>query len=151
VFAYNLRYPGQYFDGETGLSYNYFRDYDPQVGRYVESDPIGLKGGINTYDYVKDRPTNSADPTGQSIGAVGAGIIVGYACWTTYCVKSWVDKCARRFPNHTDPLSSDYEPFARCQRMGVTSCLTLGMFGIDPLGEAAKEVGGKIGERLQDP
>jgi len=40
VFTLNLRYPGQYFDGETGLSYNYFRDYDPQVGRYVESDPL---------------------------------------------------------------------------------------------------------------
>jgi uncharacterized protein RhaS with RHS repeats len=46
------------------MLYNYFRDYDPQVGRYVESDPIGLKGGPNTYAYGFDDPVNSADPTG---------------------------------------------------------------------------------------
>ncbi|MFO2207069.1 RHS repeat-associated core domain-containing protein, partial [Pseudomonas aeruginosa] len=42
----NLRFPGQYYDAESGLHYNYFRDYDPETGRYVESDPIGLTGGL---------------------------------------------------------------------------------------------------------
>jgi RHS repeat-associated protein len=46
VFSFNLRFPGQYFDAETGLHYNYFRDYDPSLGRYVESDPM-LRGGID--------------------------------------------------------------------------------------------------------
>jgi hypothetical protein len=50
---------------ETGLSQNYFRDYDPMVGRYVESDPIGLDGGINTYAYVSDNPVAMIDPRGQ--------------------------------------------------------------------------------------
>jgi RHS repeat-associated protein len=56
--------PGQYFDVETGLSYNYYRDYDPATGRYVESDPMGLGGGVNTYAYVSDKPLLSADPLG---------------------------------------------------------------------------------------
>lgn len=62
--TYNLRFPGQYYDAETGKHYNYFRDYDPAMGRYIESDPIGLAGGLNTYGYVGGGPTNSIDPLG---------------------------------------------------------------------------------------
>jgi RHS repeat-associated protein len=63
-FTYNLRFPGQYFDKETNLHYNYFRDYDPAIGRYIQSDPIGLDGGINTYVYVNNQPTIQVDPLG---------------------------------------------------------------------------------------
>ena len=63
-FAYNLRFPGQYYDAETGMHYNYFRDYDPSIGRYVESDPIGLKGGLDTYVYVMNTPLQLIDPDG---------------------------------------------------------------------------------------
>ncbi|WP_306524235.1 RHS repeat-associated core domain-containing protein [Dokdonella sp.] len=64
AFGFDWRFPGQYRDAETGLSYNYFRDYEPGTGRYIESDPIGLDGGIDTYGYSYQNPTNVIDPTG---------------------------------------------------------------------------------------
>jgi len=50
----NLRFPGQYFDQETTLHYNYYRDYDPAIGRYVEADPLGQKGDFGLYSYAKN-------------------------------------------------------------------------------------------------
>jgi len=63
----NQRFPGQYADAETGYSYNYFRDYDPTTGRYIESDPIGLRGGLNTYGYALNNSTRFFDPDGLEV------------------------------------------------------------------------------------
>ena len=60
----NLRFPGQYADAETALNQNWFRDYDPSIGRYTQSDPIGLWGKINTYNYASENPVEQFDPTG---------------------------------------------------------------------------------------
>ena len=57
----NLRFPGQYFDAEIGLHYNYYRDYDPAIGRYLESDPIGVRAGSNTYAYSNLNPVVNLD------------------------------------------------------------------------------------------
>jgi RHS repeat-associated protein len=59
-----FRFPGQYYDPETGLYYNYFRYYNPQTGRYITPDPIGLEGGINLFAYVANNPVNTIDTYG---------------------------------------------------------------------------------------
>ncbi len=64
--SYNLRFPGQYYDAETGKHYNFNRDYDPVTGRYVQSDPIGLDGGMNGYGYVDNLPLSIYDILGKA-------------------------------------------------------------------------------------
>ncbi|MBV2129706.1 RHS repeat-associated core domain-containing protein [Arsukibacterium indicum] len=60
-----IRFQGQYFDSETGLHYNHFRYYDPETGRFISQDPIGLLGGINHYQYAPNH-VNWIDPLGLS-------------------------------------------------------------------------------------
>lgn len=59
-----MRFPGQYYDAESGLHQNWYRSYDPALGRYTSSDPIGLAGGLNTYTYASSQPTHYSDPLG---------------------------------------------------------------------------------------
>jgi RHS repeat-associated protein len=66
--TFNLRYPGQYADAESGLFYNYFRSYNPVTGRYTQTDPIGLDRGWNRLGYVEANPLNYVDPEGLAGG-----------------------------------------------------------------------------------
>jgi len=75
VIANPLRFQGQYYDEESGLHYNHFRYYDPQTGRFISQDPIGLLGGLNHYQYAPNH-INWIDPWGLSCkeGAALAGV-----------------------------------------------------------------------------
>ncbi|MDP2827731.1 MAG: RHS repeat-associated core domain-containing protein, partial [Sulfuricellaceae bacterium] len=63
-FTLNLRFPGQYYDVESGLHYNHHRYYSPKLGRYMSADPIGLAGGLNLFGYAKQNPLRYVDPLG---------------------------------------------------------------------------------------
>ncbi|MBO0613078.1 RHS repeat protein [Thiothrix fructosivorans] len=67
VLRHNPRFPGQTFDAETGLHYNFHRDYNPATGRYVQSDPIGLDGGMNSFGYVEGNPLTFYDENGLKL------------------------------------------------------------------------------------
>jgi RHS repeat-associated protein len=76
VFSFNQRLPGQVFDAESGLFQNWNREYSPRIGRYMQSDPIGLAGGINTFSYVEGNPLSYSDPQGKSIAIGLAGVLL---------------------------------------------------------------------------
>lgn len=67
LFDYHPRFPGQYFDKETNLHYNYFRYYEPETGRYISPDPIGLAAGMNVWGYGLHGPLRWSDPSGLDI------------------------------------------------------------------------------------
>ena len=82
--TFPIRHAGQYYDQEVNLFYNYFRDYDPITGRYVESDPIGLDGGLNTYAYVGGNSLHLTD----SLGLLPDSARIACAQNPIFCISS---------------------------------------------------------------
>lgn len=115
-----IRLPGQYYDQETGLHYNYKRYYDPSTGRYLTSDPIGLAGGLNTYGYVGGNPLTRIDPTGEffflipgipsGVAALGDLALIGAAWWAANSdieLGPWPDSTTRDDPGKAGEDAAD--------------------------------------------
>ena len=90
--TFNLRFPGQYADSESGLFYNYFRSYNPSKGRYTQSDPDGLDGGWNSFGYAELNPLLFTDPFGLTSDG-----------------HHWVIGPIRRDPNLSSPAREVFE------------------------------------------
>jgi RHS repeat-associated protein len=128
----NLRFPGQYYDQESTLHYNWNRYYDPRTGRYIASDPIGIDGGLNTYGYVRNnalRWTDEAglldpadfEPAAKSatkaiagraipiVGAACAGVLVGTIIYNTFDeqILDGIDAVMRTFSCGGAPANDD--------------------------------------------
>jgi RHS repeat-associated protein len=92
----NLRFPGQYWDRETNTHFNFNRDYLPQTGRYVQSDPIGLKDGVNIFIYVINRPLRRVDP----LGLANSGAVT----WGRPKSQQIEEECCGKIPDLKDDL-----------------------------------------------
>ncbi len=163
----NLRFPGQYFDNETGLYYNYFRDYDPSIGRYVQSDPIGIIGntqsattdiesmltafkqggkslfmGLNhLYTYTANNPIIYSDPTGESLSSVL--ITAGLTGLIVYVTVDCINKCGKNKKNQCPPT-----PPMKIASDCVNQCIPfLNFLGLNSINSIMLNVSKRLGAK----
>jgi len=109
----NLRFPGQYFDAETGLHYNGHRYYEPSTGRYVTEDPIGLFGGVNLFIYTHNSPIKRIDPKGLYGYDVHFGETEKIALQEGY-----LDDMASAIANADNNIDTKYSPISAMDNNG---------------------------------
>lgn len=151
----NLRFPGQYFDSETGLHYNWNRYYEPGTGRYLRVDPVGIEGGINLYVYTDNNAINLIDTMGCDWTSIpGIGLInnlindpVGmnlsdYSVTIQYCDPLAIDECKDRVRAQYAKFAYDYTG-TNLIHEGLDA-LSIGTIGVitkmTPIGWVANEV-----------
>ncbi len=140
-----LRFPGQHYDTETGLHYNWHRFYDPSTGRYISADPIGLAGGINLYLYANANPIMFIDPKGLACGAAGSDWVVpdspGGFDYTRCCEEH--DKCYADCNKTKEQCDEEFREcmYRRCRyQHGGKKCVKWAeryWLGVDRLGQGA--------------
>ena len=114
--------PGQYFDAETGLHQNWHRDYDPSIGRYLQSDPIGLAGGLSTYGYAKQNALRFVDPMGlDTAGCDGIPDFLETPCRLECCAKH--DECFSKNSCTSDSWYSECSKECDGCNSDVTACI----------------------------
>jgi RHS repeat-associated protein len=139
-FVFDLRFPGQRYDAASGLYYNRMRDYDPSVGRYTQSDPIGLAGGLSTYAYALGNPTGLTDPSGNFVFLIP----VAFAIWEVIDLSLTAYDIYNTVQTFKNPCATDSEKWTAVALTLAGVALPIG--GLTVIPKIASKL--KFGERF---
>lgn len=164
--VFNLRFPGQWYDQDTKLNYNYQRDYEPSTGRYVESDPIGLEGGISTYGYAISNPIGRFDANGLRPGDAFSSMSAAlkdlkshvrtlqpsWSNWSGWIFRACGGTCISYQVNSENQMSVGYQNSVRAVTPGspVSTWRTYGFQGGDVAGSLKQELPGHLASGVTD-